>query len=71
MKKEIIDEDEIYAIIRKSGYSPSEDADAIILETDGSLTIIKNVKNLERQTIRKYNRTKRSRYILTGFQLYL
>ncbi len=52
MIKERIDEDEIYAIIRKKGFSSLEDADAIVLETDGSLTLIKNVKSLETETIK-------------------
>lgn len=47
MRKERIDEDEIFAIIRKSGLSAIEDADAIILETDGSLTVIEELRSLD------------------------
>jgi uncharacterized membrane protein YcaP (DUF421 family) len=53
MTKERIDEDEIYAIIRKNGLSTIEDADAIVLETDGSLTLIKDVKSMKTETMQK------------------
>lgn len=53
MVKERIDEDEIYAIIRSNGLSSIEDADAIVLETDGSLTLIKDVKSLQNETMKK------------------
>lgn len=53
MKKERIDEDEIYAVIRKNGISSIEEVGAIVLETDGSLTLIKNVKSLQNKTMNK------------------
>ena len=43
MKKERIAEGEIFAALRNSGVSAIEDADAVILETDGSFSIIKNI----------------------------
>ena len=43
MKKERVAEDEIYAILREKGIGSLEEADAIVLETDGSMTVIKNV----------------------------
>lgn len=46
MKKERIAEDEIYAILRQKGLGSIEEADAIVLETDGSLTVIKHVQTL-------------------------
>lgn len=46
MKKERIAEDEIYAILRQKGIGSIEEADAIVLETDGSLTVIKQVPTL-------------------------
>jgi uncharacterized membrane protein YcaP (DUF421 family) len=51
--KERIDQDEIYATIRKNGLSSIEDADAVVLETDGSLTVIRSVKSLENETMKK------------------
>lgn len=40
MKKERIAKDEIMAIVREKGFGSLEEADAIVLETDGSLTVI-------------------------------
>lgn len=42
MKKERIAEGEILAALRASGVSAIEDADAVILETDGSFSVITN-----------------------------
>ncbi len=53
MLKERIDEDEIYATIRKKGYSSISEVDAIILETDGSLTAIEVVKHANSETMKK------------------
>lgn len=41
MRKERIDEDEIYAVIRENGLSALSQAEAVVLETDGSLSVIK------------------------------
>ena len=43
MKKERIAEGEIFAALRNSGVSAIEDADAVILETDGSFSVITNI----------------------------
>ena len=43
MKKERIAEGEILAALRTSGVSAIEDADAVILETDGSFSVITNI----------------------------
>lgn len=53
MKKERIDEDEIYAVVRKNGLSSLEEAEAIVLETDGSLNLIQNAKNLKTETMKR------------------
>jgi uncharacterized membrane protein YcaP (DUF421 family) len=45
MKRERIDEDEIYAVIRQNGLSSAAEVDAIVLETDGSLSLIKQLKH--------------------------
>ena len=41
MLKERIDEDEIYAILREKGLASVADADAVILETDGTLAVVR------------------------------
>lgn len=43
MKKERVAEDEIYASIRQKGLGSLNEVDAIVLETDGSLTVIASV----------------------------
>ena len=43
MKKQRIAEGEVLAALRISGVSAVEDADAVILETDGSFSVIKNI----------------------------
>lgn len=45
MKKERIVEAEIYAVLRERGLSSLEDAAAVVLETDGSMTVIKRFDN--------------------------
>lgn len=53
MIKERVDEDEIHAIIRENGFSSLKDIDAIVLETDGSLTAIKKVEQNEDSFLNK------------------
>lgn len=43
MKKERIAEGEILAALRANGVSAIEDADAVVLETDGSFSVITNI----------------------------
>ncbi|HLL44498.1 MAG TPA: YetF domain-containing protein [Segetibacter sp.] len=45
MQAERITEDEVLAIIREKGFSTTENIDAVVLETDGSLTVIKSVED--------------------------
>ncbi len=47
MRKERVNADEIYAIIREKGVGSIQDVDAVILETDGSLSVIKHTENLK------------------------
>ncbi|SDX06273.1 DUF421 domain-containing protein [Nitrosomonas communis] len=47
MRKERVNADEIYAMLREKGISSIQDVDAVILETDGSLTIINCIENLK------------------------
>lgn len=51
MKKERVNEDEIHAIIREKGLSSMQEADAIVLETDGSLTVVKSIASLQTPTM--------------------
>lgn len=46
MLKERIDEDEIYSILREKGLASVAEADAVILETDGTLTVVRNLNSL-------------------------
>ena len=43
MKRERVAEGEILAALRTSGVSAIEDADAVVLETDGSFSVITNI----------------------------
>lgn len=52
MRRERIAEDEIYAIIRQKGLASYKEVDAVVLETDGSLTVIPNVVELDNETLR-------------------
>ena len=45
MKRERVVEGEVLAALRTSGVSAIEDADAVILETDGSFSVIKDLSN--------------------------
>lgn len=51
MRRERIDEDEIYAVIRQKGLASYKEVDAVVLETDGSLTVIQNVVELDNETL--------------------
>lgn len=53
MRRERIAEDEIYAIIRQQGLASYKDVDAVVLESDGSLTVIPNVVELDNDTLRR------------------
>ncbi|MGV2827393.1 DUF421 domain-containing protein [Myxosarcina sp. GI1(2024)] len=45
LKRERIAEGEVLAAIRSSGIAAIEDADAVVLETDGSFSVIQNLVN--------------------------
>ena len=53
MLKERIDEDEIWGVLRKSGNATLEDIDAVVLETDGSLSVIKRIDDPTAPPIKK------------------
>lgn len=45
LKRERIAEGEVLAAIRSSGIAAIEDTDAVVLETDGSFSVIENIDN--------------------------
>ena len=52
LKRERISREEIMAFLRKKGKSSLEPADAIVLETDGTLTLIPNLDNMESESMK-------------------
>ncbi len=64
MKQERITEGEILAALRSNGLSAIEDADAVILETDGSFSVIQNLNDSSASAlkdVREFDRTKMAR----------
>jgi uncharacterized membrane protein YcaP (DUF421 family) len=55
MQKERLNEDEIYAVLREKGISSIKNAKAVILETDGSLTVISSSDDGRPETLRTVN----------------
>lgn len=47
MLAERIDEDEVWAVLREKGYSSLNEASAVVLETNGSLRVIDEVKDIK------------------------
>lgn len=52
MRKERINEDEVYAVLRNNGIASIKEAKAVILETDGSLTVISSTDEKKPETLR-------------------
>lgn len=52
MRKERIAEDEIRAVIRQNGLASVQEAGAVVLETDGSLTVIAGPENGDAPVLR-------------------
>ena len=64
MKQERVAEGEILAALRSNGLSAIEDADAVILETDGSFSVIQNLDDSSASAlkdVREFDRTKMAR----------
>ncbi len=64
MKRERVAEGEVLAALRSNGLSAIEDADAVILETDGSFSVIQNLNNSSASAlkdVREFDRTKMAR----------
>lgn len=57
MLKERIAEDEIYAIIRQNGLDSVGQVDAVIIESDGSLAVIKQLNNTDTETMKNIIKT--------------
>lgn len=61
MKRERIAEGEVLAALRANGISAIEDADAVILETDGSFSVITDLSNSTASAlkdVKEFNRSK-------------
>lgn len=52
MKKERVNEDEVYAALREHGVASIKDAKAMIVETDGSLSVIGTTETSFVETLR-------------------
>ena len=61
MKKERIAEGEILAALRNSGVSAIEDADAVILETDGSFSVLQDIDESSASALRDVRQIDRTR----------
>jgi uncharacterized membrane protein YcaP (DUF421 family) len=55
MKKERVTKEEIFAALREQGISGTEQAEAVIIETDGSLSVIKKSENNSKSTLENVN----------------
>lgn len=51
MRRERIKPDEIYAVIREKGLSSLAEAGAVVLETDGSLSVVEEIRSMESETM--------------------
>jgi uncharacterized membrane protein YcaP (DUF421 family) len=49
MKAERVTKEEIMSILRSNGVSEMAEADAVIMETDGSLSILKKADNFRKE----------------------
>ncbi len=53
MMSERVAEDEIFATLRENGYADLQQIDAVVLETDGSLSVIAQVEDIENPVMYK------------------
>lgn len=56
LRKERITEDEVMAIVRQAGLASLDEAGAVVLETDGSLTVVKGQASLQHDALSKVQR---------------
>ncbi|MFN7116383.1 MAG: DUF421 domain-containing protein [Saprospiraceae bacterium] len=52
MKKERVTEEELRAVVREHGHASMQNVAAIVMETDGSFSVIKNIKEGEYGSLR-------------------
>jgi uncharacterized membrane protein YcaP (DUF421 family) len=55
MQKERITVDEVHAVVRKKGLTSIDETEAIVLETDGSLTLIQSINHPNSDTLTLLN----------------
>ena len=65
MKKERIAEGEILAALRAEGVSAIEDADAVILETDGSFSVLQNIDDSSASALKDIRQLDRTQIATT------
>lgn len=53
MRSERVAEDEVFATLRENGYADLQQVDAVVLETDGSLTVIPHMEDMENPVMSK------------------
>jgi uncharacterized membrane protein YcaP (DUF421 family) len=58
MLKERIDEDEIFAVLRSEGLGSIEEVGAVVLETDGSLTVVKKLNSGDNDAMKHIKKPK-------------
>lgn len=58
MKKERITPDEIYEALRKKGAASLKEADAVVLETDGNISVLKHVVDINNQVFSTVQKNK-------------
>lgn len=61
LKRERVAEGEVLAALRASGIGAIEDADAVVLETDGSFSVIQNLKNSSASALKDVKEFDRTR----------
>lgn len=55
LRRERVTESEVVAAARQSGVATLDDLDAVVLETDGSMTVMQGAKPSDRSTLRNVN----------------
>ena len=60
LKRERVAEGEVLAALRASGVSAIEDADAVVLETDGSFSVIQNIDDSSASALKDVREFERS-----------
>lgn len=61
LKRERVAEGEVLAALRASGVAAIEDVDAVVLETDGSFSVIQNINNSSASALKDVKEFDRTR----------